>query len=180
MKKAILIIIVLFVTWAFVNMSKLQTNVPKKSEEGKMKITADFEHNANIPSKYTCDGDDLAPILTVSTIPEGAKELVLIVDDPDAPMGTFVHWLVYNLPANTTTIDAKNLPKASKQGMTDFGRVGWGGPCPPSGTHRYFFKLYALDSHLELAQGATKSQLEHAIKAHIIEKTELIGLYKRH
>ena len=144
-----------------------------------MKITTDFEHNTNIPQKYTCDGDDLAPELTISGVPTDSKELVLIVDDPDAPMGTWVHWLVYNLPVNTSEIDAKNLPKEAKQGITDFGRVGWGGPCPPSGTHRYFFKLYALDCNLELPQGATKAELEGAINGHIIEKTELIGLYKR-
>ena len=144
-----------------------------------MKLTTVFKHNEKIPSIYTCDGEDLAPELTVSEVPNEAKELVLIVDDPDAPMGTWVHWLVYNMPANTTKIEAKNLPQGSKQGITDFGRTGWGGPCPPSGTHRYFFKLYALDTTLDLQAGATKSQLEQAIKGHVIEKDELVGLYKR-
>ena len=146
---------------------------------GNMKLTTDFEHNGNIPSKYTCDGEDLAPELIISEVPKETKELVLIVDDPDAPMGTWVHWLVYNLPASTTKIDAKNLPTGSKEGITDFGRIGWGGPCPPNGQHRYFFKLYALDKNLDLPAGVTKPQLEHAIKDNIIEKTELIGLYKR-
>lgn len=146
---------------------------------GKMKLTSVFEHNGNIPSVYTCDGQDLAPVLTVSEVPQGTQELVLIVDDPDAPMGTFVHWLVYNLPANTTTIDNKNLPGGVKQGMTDFGRASWGGPCPPSGTHRYFFKLYALDKKLNLSAGATKSELEKALNGHVVEQAELIGLYKR-
>lgn len=145
-----------------------------------MKLTTVFDNNTNIPSKYTCDGEDLAPELTISEVPKEAKELVLIVDDPDAPMGTWVHWLLYNIPVQTTKIDAKNLPAGAKQGMTDFGRVGWGGPCPPSGTHRYFFKLYAIDKTLELPAGATKPQLEKAIKDDIIEKVELIGLYKRH
>jgi len=156
-----------------------QTYFAKENKEKKMKLTTVFEHNKNIPSIYTCDGEDLAPELTISDVPANAKELVLIVDDPDAPMGTWVHWLVYNIPANTTKIDAKNLPQGSKQGITDFGRIGWGGPCPPSGTHRYFFKLYAIDEALELKEGLTKSQLEHAIKGHVIEQDELIGLYKR-
>jgi len=155
------------------------TYFAKRNKEKKMKLTTVFKHNEKIPSIYTCDGEDLAPELTVSEVPNEAKELVLIVDDPDAPMGTWVHWLVYNMPANTTKIEAKNLPQGSKQGITDFGRTGWGGPCPPSGTHRYFFKLYALDTTLDLQAGATKSQLEQAIKGHVIEKDELVGLYKR-
>lgn len=144
-----------------------------------MKLTTVFEHNGRIPSEYTCDGQDLAPQLTISDVPENAKSLVLIVDDPDAPSGTWVHWLLYNIPTNTTVINANNLPIEAKQGMTDFGRASWGGPCPPSGTHRYFFKLYAIDTILDLPEGATKTQLEQAIQDHIIEKAELIGLYKR-
>ncbi|MDD3437179.1 MAG: YbhB/YbcL family Raf kinase inhibitor-like protein [Candidatus Gastranaerophilales bacterium] len=144
-----------------------------------MKLTSVFEHKGNIPSKYTCDGEDAAPELIISEVPEGTKSLVLIVDDPDAPMGTWVHWLVYNLPVNTTKINGKNLPSGTKEGVTDFGRTGWGGPCPPSGTHRYFFKLYAIGKTLDLPEGLTKSQLENAIKEYIIEKTELMGLYKR-
>lgn len=144
-----------------------------------MKLTSVFEHNTKIPSKYTCDGDDLAPELTISEVPVGAKELVLIVDDPDAPMGTWVHWVLYNIPVSTTKIDNNNLPKDVKQGMTDFGRIGWGGPCPPSGEHRYFFKLYAIDKALDMPQGALKAQVEQAIKGHIVEETQLIGLYKR-
>jgi Raf kinase inhibitor-like protein, YbhB/YbcL family len=150
-----------------------------KIKEGNMKLTSVFENSSEIPSKYTCDGEDAAPELTISQTPEGTKSLALIVDDPDAPMGTWVHWLLYNIPADTTKIDAQNLPEGTRQGMTDFRRMGWGGPCPPSGTHRYFFKLYALSETLELPDGLKKSQLEYAIKDHIIEKAELIGLYKR-
>lgn len=146
---------------------------------GKMKITSVFENNGQIPSKYTCDGQDLAPELMISDVPEGTKELVLIVDDPDAPIGTFVHWVLYNIPSNTTKIDNKNLPTGTKQGFSDFRRNGWGGPCPPSGEHRYFFKLYALDKTLDLAAGAKKAQVENAIKGHVIEQAQLIGLYKR-
>ena len=149
------------------------------AKESKMKLKTVFEHNGNIPSKYTCDGQDLAPLLTISDVSNEAKGLVLIVDDPDAPMGTWVHWVLYNLPPDTVQIDAKKLPAGAKEGITDFGRIGWGGPCPPSGTHRYFFKLYAIDKNLDLPPAQTKAQVEDAIKGHIIEKTELIGLYKR-
>lgn len=144
-----------------------------------MKIKTDFEHNGNIPSKYTCDGDDKAPILNILDVPKDAKELVLIVDDPDAPMGLWVHWILYNISPDVEVIDNDNLPSGVKQGMTNFGRLGWGGPCPPDGMHRYFFKLYALDTSLNLKEGLNKKELEEKIKNHIIEKTELIGLYKR-
>ena len=183
MKKLILILLLILLGVFVVSMVKKFFSpltfyfLPQK--EGQMKLTTVFAHNTNIPSKYTCDGEDLAPELIISEVPKGTKELVLIVDDPDAPMGTWVHWLVYNLPASTTKIDAKNMPSGSKEGITDFGRTGWGGPCPPSGTHRYFFKLYALDKTLDLPAGVTKSQLEHAIKDSIVAKTELIGLYQR-
>ena len=178
MKKIFLIFFIasFFVGLFFITRPK-ENLVAKK--EGKMNLTSVFEHNCYIPSKYTCDGEDMAPVLTVSDIPAEAKELALIVDDPDAPMGTWVHWVLYNLPPTTTTIDYKNLPKEAKEGMTDFARTGWGGPCPPSGVHRYFFKLYALDKKVELPQGVTKFQLEKEIREHIIEKSELIGLYKR-
>lgn len=183
MKKFNLVLILIIVALGIGFVLKQRNKVPKedfgKVKEGNMKLITVFAHNESIPSKYTCDGEDAAPELNISEIPKDAKSLVLIVDDPDAPMGTWVHWLVYNIPVSIAKIDAKNLPKEAKQGMTDFGKVGWGGPCPPSGTHRYFFKLYAIDKVLDLPDGATKSQLEQAIRDHIIEKTELIGLYKR-
>lgn len=179
MKKLIfvLILIILFLGLSFMLKSR-ETN-RGYVKEGNMKITSVFEHNGNIPSKYTCDGQNAAPELIISEVPSNAKSLVLIVDDPDAPMGTWVHWLLYNIPVNTTKIDALNLPPVAKQGTTDFETIGWGGPCPPSGTHRYFFKLYAIDKELDLPQGVTKPQLEKEIKDHILEKAELIGLYKR-
>ena len=158
---------------------KLKRDTLKELKGGNMKLTTIFGNGENIPSEYTCDGHDLAPELAISDVPEDAKSLVLIVDDPDAPMGTWVHWLLYNIPASTKIINAQNLPRGVKSGETDFGRTGWGGPCPPSGTHRYFFKLYALDKDINLNEGATKDQLEAEIKGHIIDKVELIGLYKR-
>lgn len=180
MKKIILIILIsFFIILGFGVMRKIREVDFGKLKEGNMKLTSVFAHNENIPSKYTCDGEDAAPELVISEVPASAKSLVLIVDDPDAPMGTWVHWVLYNIPVNTTKIDAKNLPQVVKQGMTDFGRIGWGGPCPPSGTHRYFFKLYAIDKILDLPQGATKKQVENEIRNNIIEKAELVGLYKR-
>lgn len=179
MKKIILILILLIVFFGLSIILKPEEVDFINVKEGNMKLTTVFEHGSNIPSDYTCDGHDLAPELTVAEIPENTKSLVLIVDDPDAPMGTWVHWLLYNIPADTTKINAKNLPKGVKSGTTDFGKTGWGGPCPPSGTHRYFFKLYAIDKVLDLPEGVRKNQLEEAIKDHIIEKAEIMGLYKR-
>lgn len=179
MKKIILIAVLIIVFLALGAILKSKDSGLGKIKVGKMEIKTVFEHNGKIPSKYTCDGEDAAPELIISNVPETAKELVLIVDDPDAPMGTWVHWLVYNIPADTKAIDSKNLPAGAKQGRNDFQKLNWGGPCPPSGIHRYFFKLYALNKQMGLSEGLTKSQLETAIKDNVIEKTELIGLYQR-
>ena len=142
-----------------------------------MKLTSSaFAHNAPIPTKYTCQGEDINPPLSISDIPEGAISLALIVDDPDAPMGIWDHWLIWNIkPANQIEEDSS----PGIQGQNSWGRSDYGGPCPPSGTHRYFFKLYGLDLNLDLHNGATKTELENAIQGHIIEQAELIGLYKK-
>jgi Raf kinase inhibitor-like YbhB/YbcL family protein len=137
-----------------------------------------------IPSKYTCDGEDISPPLQWDGAPDGTKSIALICDDPDAPMGTFVHWVLYNLPEETKELTEnmpadKELPNGTRQGMTDFRKVGYGGPCPPSGTHRYYFKIYALDTRLDLAAGATKSQLLKAMEKHVLAQGELVGKYKR-
>jgi Raf kinase inhibitor-like YbhB/YbcL family protein len=145
---------------------------------GNMKLTSPaFENNKSIPSKYTCQGEDINPALVIEGIPEGTKSLALIVDDPDAPMGMWVHWVVYDI-ALIPRIDENSIP--GKQGINDFRRKDYGGPCPPSGTHRYFFKLYALDQELGLDEGINKKGLEKAMQAHILQKAELIGLYKKH
>lgn len=138
-----------------------------------------FPHNGMIPPEYTCDGADGNPPLSIRNIPANAGSLALIVDDPDAPMGTWVHWVVWNIGVNTTEIPANSVPREAHQGTNDFGKQGYGGPCPPSGTHRYFFKLYALDASPALNTGATKKRLEEAMKGHVLEKAELIGLYRR-
>ncbi len=144
---------------------------------GKMKITSpEFEHNGLIPEKFTPQGADVNPALIIAGIPEGAKSLALIVDDPDAPMGTWVHWVVFNIPL-MSRIEEDSIP--GKQGVNDFGRKDYGGPCPPSGTHRYFFKIYALDKELDLKEGISKKELERAMQGHVLENAELIGRYKR-
>ncbi len=150
-----------------------------------IKITSSaFEQGNLIPAKYTCDGADVSPPLRWEGIPEGTKSIALINDDPDAPMGTWVHWVLFNLPADIKEL-AENIPpeetllNEAKQGISDFGRIGYGGPCPPSGTHRYFFKIYALDTELSLESGANKHQLLKAMEGHILGQGELIGKYKR-
>ena len=145
-----------------------------------MEITSPaFEHNQNIPPKYTCDGENISPPLNFSDIPEKAQSLVLISDDPDAPAGTWIHWLIWNIDPNTNQIAENSVPQGSIEGTTSFGQTGYGGPCPPSGQHRYFFKLYALDTKIELNPEAKKEDLEKAISNHILDQTEIIGLYQR-
>jgi Raf kinase inhibitor-like YbhB/YbcL family protein len=142
-----------------------------------MKITSpEFEHNTYIPKKFTCEGQDINPALVISDIPAQAKSLALIVDDPDAPMGTWVHWVVYDIPVGNR-IGENTTP--GKQGVNNSGIKKYHGPCPPSGTHRYFFKVYALDAALNLSEGISKGALEKAMQGHILDKAELIGLYKK-
>lgn len=141
-------------------------------------ISPAFESNSKIPSKYTCDGENINPPLTFSDVPEEAKSLVLIVDDPDAPMGNWTHWLAFNIDPKTIGIAENSKFSNAEEGITNFGSKGYGGPCPPSGTHRYFFKLYALDIVLIL-NNPDKEILENAMQGHILEKAELVGLYNR-
>jgi Raf kinase inhibitor-like YbhB/YbcL family protein len=138
-----------------------------------------FKHNSFIPSKYTCHGDNINPPLEIKDVPKKAKSLVLIVDDPDAPSGTFTHWTVWNVSPTITQINEGSVPAGAVEGQTDFGESDYGGPCPPSGTHRYFFKLYALDIALNLTSEAEKRDLEKAIKGHILDEATLVGLYRR-
>ena len=143
-----------------------------------------FENEAMIPAKYTCDGRDISPPLSWEGLPQGAKSIALISDDPDAPVGTWVHWVIWNIPADKTGLPEsmpkdRELPDKTRQGTTDFKRIGYGGPCPPGGVHRYYFKLYALDAMLELEAGATKAQLLKAMEGHILAKGELMGKYTR-
>jgi hypothetical protein len=143
-----------------------------------------FAEGDPIPQIYSCDGEDISPPMQWTDPPEGTMSFALIADDPDAPVGTWVHWVLYNLPADTSSLpeaflsDA-DLPDGSKNGENSWGRLGYGGPCPPGGTHRYFFKIYALDLTLDIAAGATKEQLLQAVEGHILAESELMGTYSR-
>ena len=138
-----------------------------------------FKDNSNIPFKYSCDGDDINPPLQISDVPKGAASLALIVDDPDAPAGDWVHWLVWNIAPDTTEIVENSVPNGAVQGLTDFGKNQWGGPCPPSGRHHYQFKLYALDTNLGLDSSAKKKDLQGVMQGHILDQAILVGLYQR-
>jgi Raf kinase inhibitor-like YbhB/YbcL family protein len=143
-----------------------------------------FAHEGPIPVEYTCDGSDTSPPLKWIDAPPATSSLALIVDDPDAPVGTWVHWVVYNIPADAKGLpsglsDDPELPDGSRHGDNSWRRPGYGGPCPPSGTHRYFFTLYALDTVLDLDAGAGKSQLLRAIEGHILAEAQLMGTYAR-
>ncbi|MFC1647680.1 YbhB/YbcL family Raf kinase inhibitor-like protein [Patescibacteria group bacterium] len=143
-----------------------------------MKISSSaFENEGEIPSKYTCDGENVNPSLDFADVPEGTKTLALIVDDPDAPVGIWVHWLVWNIDPNTTKINENSLPKGASEGTSSFGSVGYGGPCPPSGTHRYQFKLFALDTEIDMESSNDKAALESRMEGHIIDKVMYMGKY---
>jgi Raf kinase inhibitor-like YbhB/YbcL family protein len=138
--------------------------------------SAALGNNERIPVKYTCDGADVNPPVTIDGVPEEAKTLVLIVDDPDA-MGTFTHWVVWNIPATTRRIEENTTP--GKEGISSYGKHSYGGPCPPTGTHRYFFKVYALDTELDLKLSSTKRDVAKAMEGHVLAEGELLGLYSR-
>jgi Raf kinase inhibitor-like YbhB/YbcL family protein len=167
--------------------SQKQTDV--KQEGGNMQkvqlTSTAFQEGKAIPVQYTCDGENISPPLAWVGIPGGTKSLALIADDPDAPAKTWVHWVIYNIAPGLTELPA-GLVKYSSQGgigvagKNDFGKLGYGGPCPPKGKpHRYFFKIYALDTELDLQQGATKAQLEVAMQAHILAQGQLMSTYSR-
>jgi Raf kinase inhibitor-like YbhB/YbcL family protein len=147
-----------------------------------------FDNNGKIPPKYTCEGDDMSPPLEWSEVPEGTKSLALIVDDPDAPdparpQRVYVHWVLYNIPPAATHLDENawqsNLPDGAATGLNDWDKQEWGGPCPPIGRHRYFFKLYALDTTLDGLSSPRKKDIEAAMKGHILAQAELMGTYQK-
>ena len=147
--------------------------------------TTSFPVGGLIPKQYTCDGQDLSPALTWTGAPQGTKSFALIADDPDAPVGTWTHWLIWNIPATTHQL-SEGMPKeaqltdGTRQGQNDFRKVGYNGPCPPPGKpHRYFFKLYALDSSLGVKPGASRKELETAMNRHVLAQTEVMGRFGR-
>ena len=157
----------------------IKTSVIKLHVDVSMKLSSSsFENNSMIPAEYTCDGQDVSPPLTISGVSSNVKSLALIMDDPDAPSGTFTHWLIWNISPDKTEF-VKGEKISYPQGKTSFGHVGYGGPCPPSGTHRYFFKLYALNSILDLGEESTKKDLESSMSGKVVEEATLIGKYSR-
>ncbi len=160
---------------------------PTNSESKKMEIKVssnDFQNGGSIPSLFTCEGKNISPQISWANYPKNTKSFALIADDPDAPMGTWVHWIVYNIPNKTNELKQnfpldKEFSNGIKQGMTDFGKTGFGGPCPPSGVHRYFFKVYALDTILDVPYGLTKKYLLEAMEGHILAHGQIMGKYRR-
>jgi Raf kinase inhibitor-like YbhB/YbcL family protein len=160
-------------------------NRMKEGSTMNIRVTSSaFSQGGNIPSKYSCDGNDISPPISWSKGPDGTKSYALIADDPDAPMGTWVHWVIYNVPPSITSLP-ENVPKSpegiedSVQGINDFKRHGYSGPCPPGGTHRYSFKVYALDTILKAEAGLTKKKLLKIMEGHILGQGELMGTYSR-
>ncbi len=174
----LLTVIIITLFWVF--LSPHGTMQKNKNKPQAMIITSTaFEHSASIPSQFTCDGLNHNPPLSFYNIPSKAKSLVLLMDDPDAPRGTWRHWSVYNMTPDIQGIQEHSKPSSGIEGITDFGTAGYGGPCPPSGVHHYRFKLYALDLMLELPEKATFNEIENAMQNHIISKAELVGTYTR-
>lgn len=175
----IIILIVLISTGLFLSKRESQEQTDN-TVKGDMKLTSSaFINNQSIPVKYTCDGQNVSPPLSISDIPNNTRSLALIMDDPDAPAGTWVHWTVWNIDPTIKEIPEGNIPAGAVEGKTSFGKPGYGGPCPPSGTHHYIFHLYALDSTLSLNSSSTKEDLEKSMEGHILDKAELVGLYSR-
>lgn len=158
---------------------------PQTQSNSQMTLRSNaFKDSQPIPRGYTCDGANVSPPLEWTNVPKSARSLAIIADDPDAPAGTWVHWVIYNLPPDTlgvieSTPTLETLSGGGLQGTNDFKKIGYGGPCPPSGTHRYFFKIYALDTELPLKPGATKSELEKAMEGHNLAQAQLVGTYHR-
>lgn len=173
-----IIVILLFISGCTKSQGIVSSTIGEEIDQGMMKLTSPaFNNNGNIPKKYTCDGENVSPGLLIGGVPKNAVSLVLIMDDPDAPIGTFVHWVAYNIDPKTT--DIKEGSKL-ESGVNGAGKIGYMGPCPPKGTHRYFFKLYALNIVASQYKKAPSSkEIEFDMKGHIIAKAELVGLYKR-
>lgn len=182
MKGVLIVLLIVFLTACTQQVPEIkepEQKIPVLKEVNTMKITSPaFKHEGMIPSEYTCDGDDISPELNIAEVPENANSLVLVCDDPDAPRGTWDHWIVFNIAPSTAKI-AKGAEPKGTPGKNSWGNTGYGGPCPPSGTHRYFFKLYALDKRLDLPEGASKADIQKAMQGHIIEEAQLMGKYKK-
>ena len=179
------ILCLLLVSSMLIVAGRAQTGAKGASKMAFTIQSSDFTKDGDIPRAFTRDGEDRSPSLFWSEAPQGTMSFALIADDPDAPAGTWVHWVIFDIPAKAQSLageleTVEQLPDGSKQGRNDFRKIGYGGPCPPPGKpHRYFFKLYALDSDVKLPAGASKAEVERAMKGHILAQAELMGRYKR-
>ncbi|MGQ9541449.1 MAG: YbhB/YbcL family Raf kinase inhibitor-like protein [Armatimonadota bacterium] len=179
------VVSVMILTLLLASCQRKQPSVQEGGGKMDIRLTSTaFTDGGTIPQKYTCDGADVSPPLAWDNVPEGTKSFALICDDPDAPVGTWVHWVLFHLPADTRNLPEavppdKELPNGARQGTNDFRKIGYGGPCPPSGTHRYYFKLYALDTLLDLPAGISKAQLLKAMEGHVLAEGQLMGRYSR-
>lgn len=185
---ATLSIVTLTILSIFFSAATSSSATKEASKVDSLNITSSFKNGDFIPKKYTCEGEDISPELVITEIPANAKAIAIICDDPDAPVGTFVHWVLWNLPVKgTKLVVAENFKKVDKladgtrQGYNDFGKVGYNGPCPPRGhgAHHYHFKVYALDTTLDIKGNVKKADLEKAMKGHILAQGEIVGLYER-
>lgn len=179
-----LVLIIIIFTIIFFAFPKSLNPAPQLANNGAeknmLKITSSaFVNEGTIPKKYTCDGENINPPLLINGVSAEAKSLALIMDDPDAPAGIWTHWVIFNIDAKTTEIKENSVPSGAILGQTSFGKAQYGGPCPPSGTHRYFFKIYSLDEILNIPQGSDRKTLENAMAGHIIEQAEMMGRYSR-
>ena len=168
MKLAILIALALALTGASASLA---------AEQGITVTSSAFQEGGNIPAQFTCKGSNANPPLRIASVPANAKGLAIAVTDPDAPGGRFTHWLVWNIDPKTSAIAEKSVPAGAVQGTNDFGKPGYGGPCPPSGTHRYYFRVFALDSDIQLKSGAKMAEFEKAIAGHVIGRGQLMGRF---
>ncbi|HSE83380.1 MAG TPA: YbhB/YbcL family Raf kinase inhibitor-like protein [Thermodesulfobacteriota bacterium] len=185
-QKSCILVTVLFLLLLFLSHSYAQSK--SETTGGKnmgIKVTSTaFEDGGMIPKKYTCDGQDISPPLSWDSVPDRTKSIALISSDPDAPRGTWTHWVIYNIPPDARGLPEnvptqKTLQNGAKQGINDFRKIGYGGPCPPGGTHRYYFNVYALDTEIDLDAGASEEELFKAMEGHILAEGELMGKYKR-
>lgn len=170
MKKVIILLAVILTVTSLAKAEQIERGAVMKLK------SPEFENNKFIPKKFSCQGQDINPALLIEDVPQKAKSLALIINDPDAPAGDWIHWIVFDIPV-VSKIEEDSIP--GKQGINDFGKMDYGGPCPPFGTHRYFFTIYALDTELNLKEGIDIKELERAMEGHILAKAELVGLYKK-
>ena len=177
---AIIIIIILAAAgWWLFNQPSAPITIQNTFNMGLQLTSPAWADGGVIPQTYTCDGEDMSPPLEINNVPAGAKSLALVVDDPDAPSGSFIHWLVWNIKPSSKSLMEGKIPAEASAGSSSFGRVGYGGPCPPEGEHNYIFKLLALDTELDLSVSTTIKEFNQAIAGHVLEEATLTGTYRR-